>query len=69
MLRVNFKMLWQPVMELIKSHADHMTREEFWDVFGKHLDMAADLSGEVRLYDFCYVVSCRDKRTAQSQNR
>ena len=46
MLRVNFKMLWQPVMELVRSHADHMTREDFWEVFGQHLEMAADLSGE-----------------------
>lgn len=69
MLHVNFKMLWQPVMELVKSHADHMTREHFWDVFGKQLEMAAELSGEstslslivVSLHVLTYVVRTFNK--------
>ncbi|XP_078064846.1 small subunit processome component 20 homolog, partial [Mustelus asterias] len=41
MLYINFSALWDPVMELIVSHARGMENKAFWRVYYEHLDQAA----------------------------
>ncbi|KAF6340759.1 UTP20 small subunit processome component [Rhinolophus ferrumequinum] len=41
MLYVNFSALWDPVIELISSHACEMENKKFWKVYYEHLDKAA----------------------------
>uniref|UniRef100_H3CN87 UTP20 small subunit processome component n=1 Tax=Tetraodon nigroviridis TaxID=99883 RepID=H3CN87_TETNG len=41
MLYVNFRPLWDAVIELLVSHARGMDNKEFWRVFHEHLEMAA----------------------------
>ncbi|KAM4881703.1 small subunit processome component 20 homolog [Thomomys bottae] len=41
MLYVNFSALWDPVIELISSHAHEMENKQFWKVYYEHLDKAA----------------------------
>ncbi|XP_019587661.2 small subunit processome component 20 homolog [Rhinolophus sinicus] len=41
MLYVNFSALWDPVIELISSHAHEMENKKFWKVYYEHLDKAA----------------------------
>ncbi|XP_040263163.1 small subunit processome component 20 homolog [Bufo bufo] len=41
MLYVNFSPLWDPVIELIVSHANEMENKTFWKVFYEHLEKAA----------------------------
>uniref|UniRef100_A0A3Q2C7Z2 UTP20 small subunit processome component n=1 Tax=Cyprinodon variegatus TaxID=28743 RepID=A0A3Q2C7Z2_CYPVA len=43
MLFVNFRPLWDPVIELI-SHARGMENKDFWRVFYEHLALVADLA-------------------------
>ncbi|XP_038143159.1 small subunit processome component 20 homolog [Cyprinodon tularosa] len=44
MLFVNFRPLWDPVIELIVSHARGMENKDFWRVFYEHLALVADLA-------------------------
>lgn len=41
MLYVNFSSLWDPVIELIVSHANEMENKVFWKVFYEHLEKSA----------------------------
>ncbi|XP_042637758.1 small subunit processome component 20 homolog [Orycteropus afer afer] len=41
MLYVNFSPLWDPVIELISSHAHEMENKQFWKVYYEHLERAA----------------------------
>uniref|UniRef100_A0A8C9QSH5 UTP20 small subunit processome component n=1 Tax=Spermophilus dauricus TaxID=99837 RepID=A0A8C9QSH5_SPEDA len=41
MLYVNFSPLWDPVIELISSHAHEMENKQFWKVYCEHLEKAA----------------------------
>ncbi|KAL1774813.1 small subunit processome component 20-like [Sigmodon hispidus] len=41
MLYVNFSALWDPVIELISSHAHGMENKQFWNVYYEHLEKAA----------------------------
>ncbi|OXB65172.1 hypothetical protein ASZ78_005288 [Callipepla squamata] len=41
MLYINFSPLWDPVIELITSHAKEMENKQFWKVFYEHLEKAA----------------------------
>ncbi|KAM6214358.1 small subunit processome component 20 homolog [Rhynchocyon petersi] len=41
MLYVNFRPLWDPVIELISSHAHAMENKQFWKVYYEHLEKAA----------------------------
>jgi U3 small nucleolar RNA-associated protein 20 len=47
-LYVNFTLLWEPVMQLIKSYADGLLKEDFWEVYGPHLAQAsADIESNI----------------------
>ncbi|CAM4466104.1 unnamed protein product [Lepidochelys olivacea] len=41
MLYINFSPLWDPVVELITSHANEMENKQFWKVYYEHLEKAA----------------------------
>ncbi|KAM5170183.1 small subunit processome component 20 homolog [Mantella aurantiaca] len=41
MLYINFTPLWDPVIELIASHANEMENKAFWKVFYEHLEKSA----------------------------
>ncbi|XP_043821455.1 small subunit processome component 20 homolog [Dromiciops gliroides] len=41
MLYINFSVLWDPVIELIASHANEMENKVFWKVYYEHLERAA----------------------------
>ncbi|KAM6154071.1 small subunit processome component 20 homolog [Erethizon dorsatum] len=41
MLYINFSALWEPVIELISSHAHEMENKQFWKVYYEHLEKAA----------------------------
>ncbi|XP_071941723.1 small subunit processome component 20 homolog [Antedon mediterranea] len=43
MLYVNFRLLWEPVMELIRSHACGMDKKSFWKIYGDHLRIVAGI--------------------------
>ncbi|KAH3726396.1 hypothetical protein DPMN_052258, partial [Dreissena polymorpha] len=43
-LFVNMKLLWEPIRTLIAGHAQQMDRTAFWDIFGSHLEQAAEQS-------------------------
>ncbi|XP_066490771.1 small subunit processome component 20 homolog [Tiliqua scincoides] len=40
MLYINFSPLWDPVIELITSHANEMENKQFWKVYYEHLERA-----------------------------
>ncbi|XP_045928602.1 small subunit processome component 20 homolog, partial [Micropterus dolomieu] len=44
MLFVNFRPLWDAVIELVVSHARGMDNKDFWRVFHEHLEMVAGLA-------------------------
>ncbi|KAG7496109.1 small subunit processome component 20-like [Solea senegalensis] len=44
MLFVNFRPLWEAVIELIVSHAKGMDNKDFWAVYHEHLEMVAGLA-------------------------
>uniref|UniRef100_G1MDE1 UTP20 small subunit processome component n=1 Tax=Ailuropoda melanoleuca TaxID=9646 RepID=G1MDE1_AILME len=53
MLYVNFSALWDPVIDLISSHAHEMENKQFWKVYYEHLEKAAvhaekELQNDVR---------------------
>ncbi|XP_072511808.1 small subunit processome component 20 homolog [Notamacropus eugenii] len=41
MLYINFSALWDPIIELITSHANEMENKAFWKVYYEHLERAA----------------------------
>ncbi|XP_077450300.1 small subunit processome component 20 homolog [Stigmatopora argus] len=43
MLFVNFKLLWDVVIELLGSHAKEMDNKEFWLVYYEHLEKVAEI--------------------------
>ncbi|MGH0117211.1 UNVERIFIED_CONTAM: hypothetical protein FKN15_046132 [Acipenser sinensis] len=45
MLYINFSPLWDPVIELLVSHAKEMDNKDFWKVFYEHLDKVAISTG------------------------
>ncbi|XP_066524697.1 small subunit processome component 20 homolog [Hoplias malabaricus] len=44
MLFVNFRPLWDAVIDLLATHARSMDNKEFWKVFYEHLEMVAGLA-------------------------
>uniref|UniRef100_A0A3Q3Q499 Uncharacterized protein n=1 Tax=Monopterus albus TaxID=43700 RepID=A0A3Q3Q499_MONAL len=46
MLFVNFRPLWDAVIELLLSHARGMDNRDFWKVYYEHLEMVASLAEE-----------------------
>uniref|UniRef100_A0A8D0C7S2 UTP20 small subunit processome component n=1 Tax=Scleropages formosus TaxID=113540 RepID=A0A8D0C7S2_SCLFO len=44
MLFINFSPLWDPVIELLATHAREMENKAFWKVFHEHLEMVALLA-------------------------
>uniref|UniRef100_A0A8C7G5K8 UTP20 small subunit processome component n=1 Tax=Oncorhynchus kisutch TaxID=8019 RepID=A0A8C7G5K8_ONCKI len=46
MLFINFKPLWDPVIELIVTHARGMDNKDFWRVYHEQLELVAGLAGE-----------------------
>ncbi|KAM4615221.1 small subunit processome component 20 homolog [Polymixia lowei] len=44
MLFINFKPLWDPVIELLLSHAKGMDNKDFWSVYHEHLEIVAGLA-------------------------
>ncbi|XP_027875748.1 small subunit processome component 20 homolog isoform X2 [Xiphophorus couchianus] len=44
MLFVNFRPLWDAVIELVVSHARGMENKDFWGVYYEHLEMVAELA-------------------------
>ncbi|KAK2883206.1 small subunit processome component 20 homolog [Channa argus] len=44
MLFVNFRPMWDAVIDLIVSHARGMDNKHFWGVFYEHLEMVAELA-------------------------
>ncbi|KAF0029549.1 hypothetical protein F2P81_018654 [Scophthalmus maximus] len=44
MLFVNFRPLWDAIIELLVSHARGMDNKDFWAVYHEHLEMVAGLS-------------------------
>ncbi|KAI5094075.1 small subunit processome component 20-like [Silurus meridionalis] len=44
MLFVNFRPLWDAVIDLLASHARDMDNKEFWNVYYEHLEMVAGLA-------------------------
>ncbi|KAL4612676.1 hypothetical protein GN956_G22842 [Arapaima gigas] len=63
MLFINFSPLWDPVIELLVTHAKEMENKAFWSVFYEHLNMVAllaekelrevDDSGDAKASDGC----------------
>ncbi|KAM4676012.1 small subunit processome component 20 homolog [Discoglossus pictus] len=41
MLYINFSPLWDPVIELVTSHANEMENKSFWKIFHEHLEKSA----------------------------
>uniref|UniRef100_K7GES8 UTP20 small subunit processome component n=1 Tax=Pelodiscus sinensis TaxID=13735 RepID=K7GES8_PELSI len=41
MFYINFSPLWDPVVELVASHANEMENKQFWKVYYEHLEKAA----------------------------
>uniref|UniRef100_A0A4W6DX43 UTP20 small subunit processome component n=1 Tax=Lates calcarifer TaxID=8187 RepID=A0A4W6DX43_LATCA len=46
MLFINFRPLWDAVIELLVSHARGMDNKNFWTVYHEHLEMVAGLAGK-----------------------
>ncbi|XP_056281018.1 small subunit processome component 20 homolog isoform X2 [Pseudoliparis swirei] len=44
MLFVNFKPLWEAVLELLVTHARGMDNKDFWRVYHEHLEMVAGIA-------------------------
>ncbi|XP_032444903.1 small subunit processome component 20 homolog isoform X2 [Xiphophorus hellerii] len=44
MLFVNFRPLWDAVIELVVSHARGMENKDFWGVYYEHLEMVAEMA-------------------------
>lgn len=41
-LYINFRLLWEPTVKLVSSHAFGLTRDEFWGFFGAELKRAME---------------------------
>lgn len=49
----NFKLLWDPLVELVQSYGKTMKTNNFWDIFSKHL---TDLSDSIGILAYARVV-------------
>ena len=47
----NFKLLWEPLVELIEAYASHMKTNDFWPVFSEYLLKLSDKIGEQNIYN------------------
>ncbi|XP_007893650.2 small subunit processome component 20 homolog [Callorhinchus milii] len=66
MLYINFSPLWDPVVELIVSHANEMENKTFWQVYYEHLDRAAILTENELKHE---LGEERDKKPIQDSER
>ncbi|XP_037369681.1 small subunit processome component 20 homolog [Talpa occidentalis] len=67
MLYVNFSPLWDPVIELISSHAHEMENKQFWKVYYEHLEKAASHAEKELQNDRRDEKSIRDESWEQTQ--
>ncbi|XP_071791922.1 small subunit processome component 20 homolog isoform X2 [Asterias amurensis] len=68
-LYVNFQLLWQPTMELIKSHAYGMEKKCFWSVYMEHLnDLASVHESAIRLRDDASTPTLEDSTEVESED-
>lgn len=42
MLSVNFKLLWDPITEVLESYAEGFAVSDFWSIYKKQLDFALE---------------------------
>lgn len=43
----NFKLLWEPLCDLIASHANGLERAQFWEIYKDELVLASERTGRV----------------------
>ncbi|XP_040003243.1 small subunit processome component 20 homolog isoform X2 [Xiphias gladius] len=68
MLFINFRPLWDAVIELLVSHARGMDSKDFWAVYHEHLEMAAGLAeNELQENDEDYVSNEEEEFNHQSE--
>ncbi|XP_071075127.1 small subunit processome component 20 homolog isoform X2 [Dasypus novemcinctus] len=68
MLYVNFSALWDPVIELLSSHAHGMENKQFWKVYYEHLEKAATHAEKELQIDARHEEkSCGDENWEQTQ--
>ncbi|XP_017372073.1 small subunit processome component 20 homolog [Cebus imitator] len=67
MLYVNFSALWDPVIELISSHAHEMENKQFWKVYYEHLEKAATHAEKELQSDMRDEKSIEDESLEQTQ--
>uniref|UniRef100_A0A2K5MGK5 UTP20 small subunit processome component n=1 Tax=Cercocebus atys TaxID=9531 RepID=A0A2K5MGK5_CERAT len=67
MLYINFSALWDPVIELISSHAHEMENKQFWKVYYEHLEKAATHAEKELQNDMTDEKSIGDESWAQTQ--
>uniref|UniRef100_A0A8C9YSM5 UTP20 small subunit processome component n=1 Tax=Sander lucioperca TaxID=283035 RepID=A0A8C9YSM5_SANLU len=60
MLFVNFRPLWDAVIELLVSHARGMDNKDFWRVYHEQLEMVAGLAGKAACCPGCDVIESGD---------
>jgi hypothetical protein len=71
----NFKLIWDPIIELIKSYANYMKMNEFWSVFGDYLGLLSDRIGIFFTFE-CFFIKLSfsvlirfSKKRAQNEQR
>ncbi|XP_075712813.1 small subunit processome component 20 homolog [Rhinoderma darwinii] len=62
MLYVNFSPLWDPVIELIVSHANQMENKTFWKVFYEHLEKSAAYAERELQDEHKYELKCNQTK-------
>uniref|UniRef100_A0A2K6R3F7 UTP20 small subunit processome component n=1 Tax=Rhinopithecus roxellana TaxID=61622 RepID=A0A2K6R3F7_RHIRO len=67
MLYINFSALWDPVIELISSHAREMENKQFWKVYYEHLEKAATHAEKELQNDMTDEKSVGDESWEQTQ--
>ncbi|XP_011822033.1 PREDICTED: small subunit processome component 20 homolog [Mandrillus leucophaeus] len=67
MLYINFSALWDPVIELISSHAHEMENKQFWKVYYEHLEKAATHAEKELQNDMTDEKSIGDESWEQTQ--
>ncbi|XP_003269959.1 small subunit processome component 20 homolog [Nomascus leucogenys] len=67
MLYINFSALWDPVIELISSHAHEMENKQFWKVYYEHLEKAATHAEKELQNDMTDEKSVGDESWEQTQ--
>uniref|UniRef100_A0A4W4DWA7 UTP20 small subunit processome component n=1 Tax=Electrophorus electricus TaxID=8005 RepID=A0A4W4DWA7_ELEEL len=65
MLFINFRPLWDAIIELLTTHAREMDNKEFWTVYYEHLEMVAGLAENELLDEEDDEGGNPDKRTGQ----